>query len=74
MINTLSSGSLDEELSMGPGMAIADFTVKFNGIILKKAEFEGEFDSVYTKVFERLAQFQALGGNDVVEILGEMGG
>lgn len=55
---------------------IAEITVKLGGIILRKAEFVGDYNSVYMKVFEKMAEMSVLENMefDFLEILGEMGG
>lgn len=55
-------------------MEIADMTVKLNGIVFRKAELDGNFDKVYSKIFEKMAEFEAFGGGDMTDILGEKGG
>lgn len=56
---------------------LVELTVKLNGIILKKAEFAG-FEKVYSKVFERMIEFEiepeTFGSEQLLEILGEVGG
>lgn len=64
---------LNEEKTMD-GIEMAELTVKLNGIVLIKAEMEGSFDKVYSKVFERMAQFEAFGWEDMADILGNKGG
>ena len=56
------------------GVEFADLTVKLNGIVLRKAELEGSFESVYSKVFERMVKIEVLESGDVTEILGDRGG
>lgn len=56
---------------------IIDFTTKLNGIILKKAELENDFDRVYSMVFERMYTIEGAGeleGDDFLYVLGEIGG
>lgn len=56
---------------------IIDFTTKLNGIILKKAELENDFDRVYSMVFERMYAIEGAGeleGDDFLYVLGEIGG
>jgi hypothetical protein len=53
---------------------LVEATVKLNGIILRKAEFENNFESVYTKVFEKMVELEFLGAEDILEIFGNMGG
>lgn len=54
-------------------MNFDEVTVHLGGVILRKAELHG-FDTVYTKVFEKIAQMEVLGGEEFLEILGEVGG
>ncbi len=56
------------------GMEIADLTVKLSGIVLRKAEFDGNFSRVYSKVFERMVELEVVGDEDVTNILGKKGG
>jgi hypothetical protein len=53
---------------------LIEATIKLNGAILRKAEFENNFDGVYTKVFEKMVELEVLGAEDVLEIFGDMGG
>jgi len=53
---------------------LIEATIKLNGVILRKAEFENNFDRVYTKVFEKMVELEVLGAEDVLEIFGGMGG
>lgn len=57
--------------------SIIDFTTKLNGIILKKAELENDFDRVYSMVFERMYAIEGsegIEGDDFLFVLGEIGG
>jgi hypothetical protein len=54
-------------------MNFDEVTVHLGGVILRKAELH-DFDSVYTKVFEKIAVMEAFGGEEFLEILGEVGG
>jgi hypothetical protein len=56
------------------GIEMANLTVKLNGIILRKAELEGNFNRVYLKVFERMVKLEVIGSEDMTDILGEKGG
>lgn len=49
-----------------------EITVKLNGIILRKAELENDFEKVYLKVFEKMVELGSL--EEPLEIFGEMGG
>ena len=49
-------------------------TAKLNGVILRKAEIEADFERVYLKVFERIALMEHFEGNDMLEIFGDLGG
>ncbi len=54
---------------------IAEMTTKFSGVILRKAELENNFEKVYSRVFEKMVEFQFLGNSEnVLEIFGESGG
>jgi len=52
---------------------VIDATAKLGGVILRKAELH-DFESTYTKVFEKIAEIQVFGTNDILEILGNIGG
>lgn len=54
--------------------SMAEFTSKLSGIILKKAELENNFEAVYSKVFERMNQLQATNNDEMLFVLGEIGG
>jgi len=54
-------------------MNFDEVTVHLGGVILRKAELYG-FEPVYTKVFEKIAQMEFFGGEEFLEILGEVGG
>jgi hypothetical protein len=56
------------------GMEMASMTVKLNGVVLRKAEFEGNLSRVYSKVFERMMELEIAGNEDITGILGERGG
>ena len=53
---------------------IIEMTARLGGVILKKAELENNFEAVYSKVFERMFQLQAEGGDEFLIILGDIGG
>lgn len=53
---------------------MVEITSKLTGVILKKAELENNFEGVYSKVFERMFQMQIMGGEEVLFILGDVGG
>jgi len=53
---------------------IMELTARLGGIIFKKAELENNFEGVYSKVFERMFQLQATGGDEFLFILGDIGG
>jgi hypothetical protein len=54
-------------------MNFDEVTVHLSGVILRKAEMH-DFTSVYTKVIEKIAQMEVFGGDEFLEILGEVGG
>ena len=54
--------------------SMAEFTSKLSGIILKKAELENNFEAVYSKVFERMNQLQAANNDELLFVLGDIGG
>ena len=51
---------------------IFDMITKLSGAILRKAEFENDFDKVYSLVFEKIARLHH--GEDFLVVLGEIGG
>ena len=53
---------------------IIEMTAKIGGVILKKAELENNFEAVYSKVFERIFELHAVGGEEFLIVLGEVGG
>lgn len=55
---------------------LTDITVNFSGAILRKAEFENSFDKVYSRVIEKMTQFEFVpsGNENVLEIFGMVGG
>jgi len=54
--------------------SIVEFTAKLGGVIFKKAELENNFEGVYSKVIERMFQLQAVGGDEFLFVLGDIGG
>ncbi len=59
---------------MNDEFTIVEMTAKLSGIILRKAELEGDFDKVYSKVFEKMVEVQFFGQEEILEILGNVGG
>lgn len=55
-------------------MDITDLTTKLSGVILRKAEIENNFEKVYSKVFEKMVEIEAVGSAEFLEIFGDMGG
>lgn len=53
---------------------LAEFTTKLNGVILRQAELQNNFEGVYLNVFKRMVEFETFGGNDILEVLGDVGG
>lgn len=51
-----------------------EITTKLSGIILRKAELHGNFDSVYSMVFERMYNIESLEGDEFLSVLGDIGG
>lgn len=62
----------DEEFFEQDQVNLLDMFSKLNGAILRKAEFENNFDKVYSLVFEKISQLRS--GEDFLTILGEIGG
>lgn len=54
-------------------MEVMDATAKLGGVILRKAELH-DFEDTYIKVFKKIAEIQVFGTEDILEILGEIGG
>jgi len=65
---------ISSELKFLNELDVVEATVKLSGAILRKAEFENNFEGVYTKVFEKMVELQFFGVEDVLEIFGDMGG
>jgi hypothetical protein len=55
---------------------LANITATFSGAILRKAEFEDNFDKVYSRVVEKMVEFEfiELDDGNVLELLGMVGG
>lgn len=70
----VASGIGDESMQEMGSMQIVELTTKLNGVILRKAELQNNFEGVYLGVFERMAEFEAFGGRDMLEVLGDVGG
>ena len=58
-----------------------DATNRISGIVLKKAELEGNFSGVYSKAIEKMVELQMVGGEEApfndeafLRMLGESGG
>lgn len=53
----------------------AEMTTKFSGIILRKAELEKNFEGTYSRVIEKMIEYEYFDSNrNLVEILGRSGG
>lgn len=52
---------------------LAEISAKFNGIILRKAELDRNFERVYLKVFERIFRIEDL-EKEILQILGDESG
>jgi len=52
---------------------VMDATAKLGGVILRKAELH-DFEETYVKVFQKIAEIQVFGTEDILEILGDIGG
>jgi hypothetical protein len=48
-------------------------TAKLTGIILKKAELDGDFSAVYSEIFKRMVELEEF-DEDFLIVLGEVGG
>lgn len=66
--------SLMNEIRDFEEVELRDLSVKLNGVVLRKAEFDGDFNRVYSKIFKRIAELEAIGSKDVIDILGDKGG
>lgn len=53
---------------------LEEITAKLNGIILRKAELENNFEKVYLKVFEKMVEIEEFEGEGLLEIFGNLGG
>jgi hypothetical protein len=66
-----------DEVDQTAGIEMVEMTTKFSGIIFRKAELEGSFEKVYSRVIEKMVEFQFFGSSDgenLLEIFGEAGG
>jgi hypothetical protein len=45
-----------------------------SGAILKKAELSKDFSETYSQVFKKILEIQVTGKEDVLEVLGNVGG
>ena len=52
---------------------VMDATAKLGGVILRKAELH-DFEDTYIRVFKKIAEIQVFGTEDILEILGDIGG
>lgn len=59
---------------MSGDVGVAELTTKLGGVIFRKAELEDDFERVYLKVFEKMVEVELTGGENLLEILGEVGG
>lgn len=59
---------------MNEEFGISELMTKLSGAILRKAEMENDFDKVYSKVFERMVEVEFFGNDDLLSILGDVGG
>jgi hypothetical protein len=53
---------------------VLEISDRFNGIILKKAELNDNFEKTYTEVFCSLKNIESTDDIRVFEILGKLGG
>ena len=51
---------------------IADITAKLNGVILRKAELEKNFEKVYLKIFEKMVEIEEF--DNFLIVFGDLGG
>jgi hypothetical protein len=65
---------LSKIIEVNAELEIAEMTTKLGGVILRKAEMENDFEKVYLKVFEKMVEVELTGGENLLEILGEVGG
>lgn len=70
----VESGLGDESAHEMSDVQLAEFTTKLNGVILRQAELQNNFEGVYLNVFERMVEFETFGGRDMLEVLGNVGG
>lgn len=45
-----------------------------SGVIFKKAELENNYRQIYSKVFEKILEIEVSGKEEVLEVLGNIGG
>jgi hypothetical protein len=67
---------IEEDVSVVARPNIIDVTSSFSGAIFRKAEFENSFEKVYSRVIEKMIQFQFVEHDDrsVLEVFGIVGG
>ena len=53
---------------------MVEINAKLSGIILQKAELHGNFDGVYSMVFEKMYDVESFEGDEFLSVLGEIGG
>jgi len=64
-----------EEVDSFTGIELAEMTTKFGGVIFRKAELDGSFEKVYSRVVEKMVEFEFFGSSkSLLEIFGETGG
>lgn len=45
-----------------------------SGSIFRKAELTGDFNQIYSQVFEKIFEIELTGREEVLEVLGSVGG
>lgn len=53
---------------------LIDMLHDLSGSIFKKAELTGNFSQIYSQVFEKILEIELTGREEVLEVLGSVGG
>jgi len=61
-------------LKLNEDFEVTELTAKLGGIIFRKAELENDFEKVYLKFFEKIVEIQIKESEELLEVLGNVGG
>lgn len=59
---------------MNEDFEVGELTTNLEGIIFRKAELENNFEKVYLKFFEKIVEIQMKESEELLEVLGNVGG